>query len=93
MPTFFKQAGKSRSKRLLTAIVACGMVLTAYGQALLAADAAIGKQVENFSLRDFHGKAYSLADDADKRAVVVVMLGADCPMARLYAPRLVELAA
>jgi hypothetical protein len=51
----------------------------------LAADAAIGKQVENFSLRDFHGKAYSLADDADKKAVVIVMLAADCPMARLYA--------
>ncbi len=80
------------SKRLLTAIVTCGMLMTGYGQSLLAADAAIGKQVENFSLRDFHGKAYSLADDADKKAVVIVLLAADCPMARLYAPRLVELA-
>ncbi len=72
------------SKRLLTAIVACGLLMTAYGQASGAADAAIGKRVETFSLRDFHGQPHSLADFADKRAVVIVMLGADCPMARLY---------
>ena len=76
----------------LTAVAVCGVLLAACCQPLLAGDAAIGKQVENFSLRDFHGKPHSLADYADKKAVVIVLLGAECPMARLYAPRLVELA-
>ena len=53
----------------------------------------IGKKVEGFSARDFRGKEASLADFADSKAVVIAFLGTECPQAKLYAPRLIELAA
>ncbi len=49
------------------------------------------QRIEDFSLRDAKGQAHRLADLRDARLVVVVFLGVDCPMAKLYAPRLVEL--
>ena len=52
----------------------------------------LGKQVDNFSLPDFHGKAYSLDDYKDK-VVVLAFIGTECPLAKSYAPRLRDLAA
>lgn len=52
----------------------------------------IGKRIESFELKDFGGKAHTLAELADKQAVVVVFLGTECPLATLYAPRLSQLA-
>lgn len=52
----------------------------------------LGRQVENFELRDYQGKPYALADFADRQAVVIAVLGTECPLAKLYAPRLVQLA-
>jgi peroxiredoxin len=52
----------------------------------------IGKRVNDFSARDFRGKQVSLADFADSKLVVVAFVGTECPQARLYASRLVELA-
>lgn len=52
----------------------------------------LGRTVENFELKDFAGKPSKLADFADRKAVVVVYLGTECPLAKLYAPKLVELA-
>jgi len=62
------------------------------GAGALAAEGPIGKKVDNFSARDFRGKEVSLADFADSKAVVLVFLGTECPQAKLYAPRLVQLA-
>lgn len=47
--------------------------------------------VENFTLSDFQGKEFSLSDFGD-RVVVLVFLGTECPLAKLYAPRLNALA-
>ena len=52
----------------------------------------IGKKIENFTVRDFRGKQVSLDDFADSKYVVVAFLGTECPLAKLYAPRLAELA-
>ncbi len=52
----------------------------------------IGRKVNDFTLRDAAGKSSSLADFADKQAVVIAILGTECPLATLYAPRLVQLA-
>jgi peroxiredoxin len=52
----------------------------------------LGKKIENFSLKDFRGEQHALADFKDKKAVVVVFLGAECPLAKLYGPRLQQLA-
>jgi peroxiredoxin len=53
----------------------------------------IGNKIDNFTADDFRGKQVSLADFADSKYVVVAFLGTECPLARLYAPRLAELAA
>ncbi len=52
----------------------------------------VGNKVDNFSASDFRGKEVSLADFADSKLVVVAFLGTECPQAKLYAPRLVDLA-
>lgn len=53
----------------------------------------LDRKVPTFELRDTHGRPRSLDEFKDKKAVVVAFLGVDCPLARLYAPRLAELAA
>jgi len=59
----------------------------------IAADApVIGRQIADFKLRDHWGKEHQLSQLGDRKAVVVVFLGTECPLARLYAPRLAELA-
>lgn len=52
----------------------------------------IRQKVADFRLNDFRGKEHSLADFANNRIVVVTFLGTECPLAKLYAPRLVVLA-
>ncbi|MBX9790764.1 MAG: redoxin domain-containing protein [Pirellulales bacterium] len=51
----------------------------------------LGRQIESFALPDFHGKARSLADFAEQKLVVVAFLGTECPLAKVYASRLVGL--
>ncbi|MEX0676063.1 MAG: redoxin domain-containing protein [Pirellulales bacterium] len=51
----------------------------------------VGMKIDDFSLKSQFGKDYSLAD-FDQDVVVVVFLGTECPLAKLYAPRLAELA-
>ncbi|MGI9471394.1 MAG: redoxin domain-containing protein [Rubripirellula sp.] len=51
----------------------------------------IGKKIEPFTLDNCYGAPVSLADFGDKKAIVVVFLGVECPLAKLYGPRLVEL--
>jgi peroxiredoxin len=53
----------------------------------------IGTKVDPFAARDFRGKLTSLDDFAQSRLVVVAFLGTECPLAKLYAPRLADLAA
>jgi peroxiredoxin len=48
--------------------------------------------VASFSLRDCRGQARQLDDWRSHPVMVVVFLGAECPLARLYGPRLADLA-
>ena len=52
----------------------------------------IGRKIDAFSGRDFRGKPTELKDFAQAKLVVVAFLGVECPLAKLYAPRLAELA-
>ncbi len=52
----------------------------------------LGRKVGDFTLKDHTGKAVSLADLKDRKLVVVAFLGVECPLAKLYAPRLKKLA-
>jgi peroxiredoxin len=52
----------------------------------------VGKTVEPFTLRDYRGAERSLAEFSDKKVVVIVFVGCECPLAKLYGLRLTELA-
>jgi len=52
----------------------------------------VGQRLSNFTLTDAAtGRTFTLYGFAGKKAAVLVFMGTDCPVARLYAPRLVEL--
>ena len=48
--------------------------------------------IDSFSLRDYRGKLFSFSDDQDSPIVVLAFLGTECPLAKLYGPRLQEIA-
>jgi peroxiredoxin len=48
-------------------------------------------KIDNFTLKDATGKAWSLSDVKENKAVVVLFLGTECPINNAYLPRLVEL--
>ena len=65
----------------------------AFGMSAAAAEPArVGQKIENFSLNDVRGASRSLNDFANSKLVVVAFLGTECPLAKLYGPRLAELA-
>lgn len=51
------------------------------------------RKINDFHLRDVLGKPVSLSDFRDSKAVVAVFLGTECPLAKLYVPRLNDLQA
>ena len=51
----------------------------------------IGKKVEDFTLKSHRGREYSLHDFADKKIIVITFLGTECPLVKLYGPRLAEM--
>ncbi len=77
---------------LMMALALCA-VLAPRAVASEAAVPAIGKTIDGFTLQDFRGKSHALADLKGAKAVVIAMLGVECPMSKLYAPRLSEMAA
>ena len=48
----------------------------------------IGRGIADFVLRDYRGKPHRLNDLKESQVVVVAFLGIDCPLVRLYGPRL-----
>jgi peroxiredoxin len=52
---------------------------------------AIGAKVSDFTLQDTKGRQCSLHDYKNKKAVVLVFVGTECPIANLYIPTLVEM--
>src|SRR5436190_13753243 len=59
--------------------------------ALLAAPFVTPPAALDFNLRDAAGRSHRLADFDKAPAVVVVFVGAECPVVKLYVPRLTEL--
>jgi peroxiredoxin/mono/diheme cytochrome c family protein len=55
--------------------------------------AGLGESVADFRLPDYHGQQRALSELAGPRGTVLVFLGVECPLAKLYAPRLAHLAA
>ena len=71
-------------------VVIAGLVLVAVCGSAWAAEA--GKPVAPFTLNDFRGATVYSADFADSKCLVVAFLGIECPLAKLYGPRLQALA-
>lgn len=76
---------------LLAALATTGRVDR--GVAAAAEQSPVGRKVAAFSLPDHRGKQFALDDFKDKRAIVIAFVGAECPLAKVYAPRLAALAA
>lgn len=59
-----------------------------FGAAVSRADEA---SISDFTLANHRGTEWSLSDVADSKLVVIAFLGTECPLAKLYGPRLTEL--
>jgi peroxiredoxin len=84
---------RSRSRSIACAIVAALIVTATIAAPARAGEAnSLGRAIDSFSLPDIHGQTRTLPDAKDARLVVVAFLGVECPLARLYAPRVQQLA-
>ncbi len=76
---------------LLIGMLATGGSI-ATGKDAVSPQDSLGRQAPAFTLRDQYGKPHALADYADRKLVVLAFLGNECPLARLYAGRLEQIA-
>ena len=52
----------------------------------------VGRKIAEFTLRDYRGPERSLKELTTGKLTVVAFLGCDCPIAKVYGPRLAALA-
>ena len=84
-----------RAYRLLAVLVAglAAVLVSGFSQSADGpSNARLGKKIDNFTLNDVSGKAFSLYDLKEKKAIVVVFLSFDCPVSTGYSPTLAKLA-
>ncbi len=67
-------------KLLLTVLLTTGFVF-----------AGTPEKVENFSLNDYNGKKFSLADFKDSKAIVLIFISTQCPVSNAYNERMASL--
>jgi peroxiredoxin/mono/diheme cytochrome c family protein len=82
---------QSLSARVAASIVALSLVVVASRAS--AAETVVGHPAPDFKLADSAGKQHDSSEWNDARIVVVIFMGTQCPLARLYAPRLNKMAA
>src|SRR5262245_45486894 len=68
------------------------LILAVTPVAKTAVSSPVGKKIDTFEIRDFRGTSHKLEDLAGSKVLVVAFLGTECPLAKLYAPRLQDLA-
>jgi len=85
-----------RHSFLVAAVFSCGWLFSGYSSVSCSAATPqpqrVGHAIENFALKDLRGVTHSLAESKDSALVVVAFMGVECPLAKLYSPRLSELA-
>jgi peroxiredoxin len=69
----------------------CFTLLLLAGAGMAAETTNPPRRVPNFTLTDAAGKPWALADQKDKKAIVVVFIGTECPINNASMPRLAEL--
>ncbi len=90
-----------KSYYLLIALSACALIVvsvltflqpsTVLAERSDSQNSRLGMTVGDFSLPHHLGETRSLSDFQDKKIVVLAFLGTECPLAKLYGPRLAEL--
>ncbi|TWU12438.1 Thiol-disulfide oxidoreductase ResA [Symmachiella macrocystis] len=81
----------SNCLRFATIAVVLTLTSSAFSAETQPAKSPIGQVIPDFTLSDFRGKEQSLSEIGKDKVVVVAFLGTECPLAKLYAPRLVAL--
>lgn len=88
----------SSQKLQLPFFIAFSISLVTLGQNVNAADLlaktdqpVLGRTIIDFKLNDAYGQPHQLTDFEDAKLVVLCVLGTECPLAKLYAPRLAKL--
>jgi len=78
---------------LLSALTCCVKSIRYVPEAMGAEskDATLGRQIGEFTLKDYHGREYSLSGFDDKPLIVAFFMGTECPLVKLYAPRMERL--
>lgn len=77
---------------LLTATLVASFLLAPASSTVAAeSESLIGRHIDGFELKDFRGETHRLDDYADSKLVVVAFLGTECPLAKLYGPRMQQL--
>lgn len=79
-------------KRVVLSALLLVITCTAGGWSANATAATVSPRIEDFSLVDYRGKTWSLRDFNENQAIVVAFLGTECPLAKLYTPRLIDVA-
>jgi peroxiredoxin len=69
----------------------CFVLALAGAQTFGAEKPPVGKKIADFTLQDYRGKEHSLKDIKDAKLIVVAFLGTECPLAKLYGPKLEKL--
>jgi peroxiredoxin len=75
---------------LALTLLGCSLI-SGIGQNAALSAPAIGAKVLDFSLSDIEGRQRSLNDYKDKKAIVIVFIGTECPIANLYVPTLTQM--
>ncbi len=78
--------------RLLTAATLCALIGFVGIASARAETTPIGKRIDEFRISDVYNAEHRLSELPDDQLVVLAFIGTECPLARLYAPRLQELA-
>ncbi len=75
-------------------VVRIGLIAICWSLVTLASagESPVGKKIEPFKLQDHLGAWHSLDELPKDHAVVVAFLGTECPLAKLYGPRLAKIA-
>jgi peroxiredoxin len=85
-----KLSGQTLRGRRLQVVVLGAFVAVTFGFCpQSSASDSVGRKVAPFVLKDYRGKEHSLAALLrEKKAVAIVFLGTECPLAKLYGPRM-----
>src|SRR5262245_57688788 len=79
-------------RRAMLVVLGCFLLVTAIPADPAPSKANLGKKIDDVRFKDSAGKAISLYDFKDKKAVVVVFLSFECPVSNSYAQPLADMA-